>query len=81
MKEQVEPKLQELSDPDLQDITGGLDTATTAVVSGTAALGTIVGGGLLWQHLENKHNERLYGKSGAPSIAEDLTRVASKGRL
>lgn len=81
MQEQVEPGSQELSDHELQDITGGLSDAATGTLAGTAALGTIVGGGLLWQHLENKRNERLYGKSGVPGIAEDLTRVASKGRL
>ena len=81
MEEQVEQGSQELSDHDLQDVTGGLSDEATAVVAGTAALGTIVGGGLLWQHLEDKHNERLYGKSGAPNRAKDLIRVVSKGRL
>jgi len=85
MQEQVEPRLQEVSDHELQDITGGLsDSAKTGLTAGGAAVGlggTIVGGGLLWNHLENKRNERLYGKSGVPGIAEDVTRVASRGRL
>ncbi len=85
-KEQVEQEMQEVSDHDLsdhelQDVTGGLsENEKTGLIAGGSVLGAgaiIFGGGTLWQHLENKHNERLYGKSGAPGIV----RAVSKGRF
>jgi hypothetical protein len=70
MEQYREPESQALDDDDLQNVVGGLSqNAKDGLIAGGVSVGGIVGGGILWHHLEQKYNKSHFGTG-------DLTRVA-----